>query len=199
MNHNCKIPKLDEDQKRIWTENGLERLRYEYDLDKNSVVYDIGACEGTFLKEIYKRFNCNIVAYEPVKKHYDNIIELFSNKIKIFSYAVGSSDRTVLIDKDSETLTATQTNELYEIKYVDINKIIKSEIDLMKINIEGGEYELLRAIKPSKLKIINNLQIQFHIIDNNSTNERLKIHEKLRKTHKLTYEYPFCWENWELI
>jgi len=49
------------------------------------------------------------------------------------------------------------------------------------------------------IPIFKNLQIQFHdfIIDN--ANERMEnIQTQLAKTHKITYQYKFVWENWEI-
>ena len=69
---------------------------------------------------------------------------------------------------------------------------------MIKINIEGGEYEVLEALLESgMISIFKNLQIQFHdfIIDNAS--ERMEnIQVQLAKTHKITYQYKFVWENW---
>ena len=194
--------KLDPEQKRIWTEQGLERLRYEYDLNEDSVVYDIGACEGTFLKEIWDRYHCHIVAFEPLKKHYEYLCKKTENftKIDVFNLAIGGINKEILIEKDSENLRLAKNKNSEKIVIISINRLLEENfnIDLMKINIEGSEYELLKAIKPSKLKLIKNLQVQFHIISENSVQDRLDIHKKLSKTHELTYEYPFCWENWRL-
>ena len=74
-----------------------------------------------------------------------------------------------------------------------------TKIDLIKINIEGGEYELLeQIIKSGWVNKIANLQIQFHdfVPDADSKMDRIK--EDLRKTHSLTYEYVYVWENWTI-
>jgi hypothetical protein len=79
---------------------------------------------------------------------------------------------------------------------------IKSEeiknIDLIKINIEGGEYDLLDFILENNLQTqINNFQIQFHKMFDDCEIRRNNIREKLSETHTLTYDYTFVWENWE--
>ena len=74
------------------------------------------------------------------------------------------------------------------------------QIDLMKINIEGGEYELLEEILSSGwVHNIKNLQIQFHDFFPEAKGRMEAIQEKLSFTHELTYQYPFVWENWQLI
>lgn len=194
-------PQLNPEQKRIWTEKGLERLRYEYDLNEDSVVYDIGACEGTFFKEIFRRYGCYIQAYEPIHEHYNNLAIYNNAKIKIFNNAVGKEYKKAKVRWLDENLCPIKSNlkAIREtIEYLSINDIVSNQIDLMKINIEGGEYELLEAITEDNLKLISNLQVQFHVLNDDSGYMRNKIHKKLKKTHKLTYEYPFCWENWRL-
>ena len=68
----------------------------------------------------------------------------------------------------------------------------------MKINIEGGEYDLLEHFLESGfIKNINNIQIQFHDFIPNAEERMKKIQYELEKTHSLTYQYPFVWENWQ--
>ena len=71
-------------------------------------------------------------------------------------------------------------------------------IDLMKINIEGEEFNLLpRLLDSSLVQICRNLQIQFHDFVENSEILRKNMRSELEKTHHMTYDY-FIWENWEL-
>ncbi len=72
-------------------------------------------------------------------------------------------------------------------------------VDLMKLNIEGAEFDLLDRLIAKKLhKKVTDIQIQFHKIDDKSEERRNKIREKLSKTHDCTWNYPFVWENWKL-
>jgi hypothetical protein len=67
----------------------------------------------------------------------------------------------------------------------------------MKINIEGGEYELLpRMIESGIIDKIKLLQIQFHEISEDSLSQMNKIREKLKSTHNQVFAYPFVWECW---
>ena len=70
----------------------------------------------------------------------------------------------------------------------------------MKINIEGAEYELLtRLIEVGLVKNIKNIQIQFHNFSCDSRVHMEEIQRVLGQTHRLTYQYEFVWENWELV
>ena len=69
----------------------------------------------------------------------------------------------------------------------------------MKINIEGGEFDLLDQLIKSKLVTrIDNIQVQFHNFFDNSKDRREGIRKQLKQTHYLTYDYYFVWENWKL-
>ena len=73
------------------------------------------------------------------------------------------------------------------------------KIDLMKINIEGSEYELLEhLIESGCIKKITDIQVQFHNFVPNAPEKRSELHKKLSRTHYMTYNYPWIWENWRL-
>ena len=62
-------------------------------------------------------------------------------------------------------------------------------IKLMKVNIEGGEYELLpRLIESGFIKRIRNIQIQFHEIDPESEISMEKICRDLTTPHSPFYQ-----------
>ena len=88
-----------------------------------------------------------------------------------------------------------------EYKCVDIKPYLKGEVALMKMNIEGCEYQLLKHIIESDLiKNIKYLQVQFHLIDNVDTDSLYKeISDSLTKTHSLEWRYPFVWESWKRL
>ena len=72
------------------------------------------------------------------------------------------------------------------------------KIDLIKINIEGGEYDLLdHILEIGFVENIENLQIQFHNFVENSDSRMETIQTKLSQTHKPTYQYKYVWENWK--
>ena len=72
------------------------------------------------------------------------------------------------------------------------------KIDLMKINIEGAEYDLLDdLIETGTVKHIDNLLIQFHDFFPEAKSRMDKIHEHLKQTHESTFCHEFVWEGWK--
>lgn len=121
-------------------------------------------------------------------------------------YNYGILDKTetkkISLDKNGSSIYKNGKNNL-EIKVIDILEWWEKEniqkIDLIKINIEGGEYSLLkRMIDTGLVKKCENIQVQFHKFIPNAIELRTEIRTLLSKTHTLTYDYPFVWENWQI-
>ena len=102
---------------------------------------------------------------------------------------------------DDNEASIYHEDNLIEIDCIDLKSFIKDlnidNVDLVKINIEGAEYPLLKdLIDNGIVSIFDNLQIQFHMIDNYEE-EYGYILEGLSKTHSITWKYPYIWENWK--
>jgi FkbM family methyltransferase len=183
--------------------NGDSTRRLDYKLTKDSIVYDIGGYVGEWAEAIDKRFGCHIEIFEPIKKYADLLATKFANNknIVIHNFGLGGKTerlRISLEDEASSVFKKSVDSELVQIKKVS-GQLYHDHIDLMKMNIEGGEFGLLNdLIKSGKITSIDNLQIQFHDFAPNAKSERQKLHRKLSLTHSLTYNYPFVWENWRL-
>ena len=173
-----------------------EEIRHEYPLDENSIVFDIGGYKGEWSKIIYDKYKCEIHCFEPA-------FRIDNPDIKVLPFGLGGYTRneTILVNKDKTGIIckAGQERIMYIIDVLEMIGDVKiKHIDLMKINIEGMEYELLeRLIEADWAKNITDIQVQFHHMKN-SDERMLKIQNELKKTHKLTYQYRYVWENWRL-
>jgi FkbM family methyltransferase len=202
------IKYFDENALNKWfKDNGDESHRINYNLNKDSLVFDLGGYIGDWSKKISDKYDCHIYVFEPVLKYFTILENKFkdNNKIKNYCFGLSNDNIETEIAHDGASSSVYLTNGHKEkIKLVSFEDFLKKEnigcIDLIKINIEGGEYELLEFIlKNNHHKKIKNLQIQFHKMFDSSEERRDEIRKKLSKTHKLTYDYTFVWENWELI
>ena len=193
--------------KRWFGDNGDITHRVNYNLNQDSIVFDLGGYIGEWSDTIQQKYNSKIYIFEPVFKHFSELEKKFGHKenIKIYNFGLSNEtyDTEIIHDGASSSLYL-QEGEKEKIKLINFEEFIKSEnienIDLIKINIEGGEYELLDSILESNLQTqINNFQIQFHKMFDDCEMRRNNIREKLSKTHRITYDYTFVWENWEKI
>lgn len=201
-----KIFPSDRDrQYRRWlASGGDDRYRFTYPLTTDSIVLDIGGYMGQWASDIYSRYLCRVHIAEPVPAFADVIRTRFKHNPHIFvhQFALGASDRKeqISIGADSSSTFLAAGNRV-EIEFRDIKGFIATsnlnQVDLLKVNCEGGEYELLeRMIECDLHEGITDLQIQFHEIENHSRHRRAAIQHALSKTHNLTYDFPFLWENW---
>lgn len=177
-------------------------------LDNNSVIFDLGGYEGQWASDIFGKYACTIFVFEPYKEHANNIIERFAknDKIKVFDFGLAQETFTAKLSSSDNSSSMFITNadnfvEIQLVKAIDFfNEHNIAQIDLIKINIEGGEYDLLEhLIKTGFIKNIKNIKVQFHdFIIENAKEKMNNIQAKLAITHKLIYQYEFVWEHWEL-
>ena len=188
-------------------DRGDKTLRLNYNLNNESVVFDLGGYEGQWASDIFAKYACHIYIFEPFSLYAENIKQRFAlnPKIKVFDYGIAGSNHTAQLNINGDSSSTFQPGQTFaEIKLVSFKDFFLDHsidvIDLMKINIEGGEYDILDYLLTSGLiRKIKNIQVQFHDFVPDAESRMLSIQQKLTLTHKLTYQYLFVWENWTLI
>jgi FkbM family methyltransferase len=184
--------------------DGDERLRLDYDLDANSIVFDLGGYEGQWASDINAMYGSRVLIFEPMPSYASNIKRRFAHnrKLEVFTFGLSDHDYHAELSEDlASSSLFKKTERMVKIELKDAADFIKQQhidrIDLMKINIEGGEYDVLdRLIETGLIDKITDLQVQFHDFAPNSDKHMAKIQAALRKTHYPTYQYPYVWENW---
>ena len=141
-------------------------------ISNNSIILDIGANVGDVSDVLIKTYDPKIYCYEPNIVCYKHMVSRFKNnpKIKIFNFAVSNfTGKTFLyfhekaknisefnqrssLKKEKDGL---DINKKIEVNCVDIKNILDqhNKIDLIKIDIEGSEYEIMPEIIKNKDKI----------------------------------------------
>ena len=211
-NHVCEPPppaleSLMQSSYKKWVKDSGEAKRYDYPLTPDSIVMDVGGYIGDFAHNIHTAYGCYLYIYEPVERFVSILKNRFkdSPKIEICPHALGAETKetTINISSDAtslhnESLNNTQTESISIKNIVDVvGEISKTDIDLLKINIEGSEYGLLeKCVTANILPRFKNIQIQFHTFVDGAYSRRNSIRKALEKTHTPTYDYPFIWENW---
>jgi len=200
--------KLQSKRCQPWFEaNGDQTLRLNYDLNENSIVFDLGGYKGEFASDIYCKYSSTIYVFEPILDFFNIIQSKFSNspKVKVFHFGLSDKNEKLKISLTDNSSSVYINSDQFEviqlssiIDFINDNNITK--VDLIKINIEGGEYEVLEALLANNMiSIFTNIQVQFHdFIVDNAKDRMNNIQKELSKTHELTYKYEFVWENWKL-
>lgn len=205
------LPLSEKNKEKWYTDKSEKVLRYEYLLNKDSIVIDVGGYEGDFASELYSRYLSTIFVFEPVKKYVHHLNHRFSSNpsIKVIPKGLGAKNETLKIHVMDEASSYNRVETIHkkgveeDILIMDVvdffNNYKIEKVDLIKINIEGGEYDLLdRMIDMGYIEKCKNLQIQFHDFYPDFQKRYDYIKKELSKTHHLTYNYPFVWENWEI-
>ncbi|MGZ8983219.1 MAG: FkbM family methyltransferase [Methylotenera sp.] len=194
---------------RWFKDKGDENLRLEYPLTQESIVFDIGGYHGDFAAAIYERYRCKVYVFEPVPEFYQKCITRFlgNQKIVCLNYGLSSVDGWLdigLAENASSFASPYAKGDMQRVRVRSVVNCIRElgadQIDLMKINIEGGEFDVVPAIIESgDIEKIQYLQIQFHNFINDADNRRAMIRAKLTNTHAEMWNYDFVWESWKRI
>lgn len=187
---------LNEQSLQTWNKHECEKIRYQYDLKPEDTVVDLGAYKGEWANEIYRRYGCKIIVVEPTE-----YIRDFQHG-EIINKAASTYNGKMQFGGRAYYTSIMEPGD-HEYDCIDINPVIErnSPVALLKVNIEGSEYDVLNHIIDAGLhRIISNIQVQFHEIAGRPYEIWYKeIEKKLSLTHKKNWSYPFCWENWELL
>jgi FkbM family methyltransferase len=182
-------------------------LRLDYPLGPSSVVLDLGGYQGDWAAEISKRYDPVIHIFEPIESFAEGIRSRFQGNEKVFAHSFGlaaeNTHTEICVSRDASSTFVSQGSTKNAIELRDIAAVLKAlnvdRVDLIKINIEGGEYSVLRRlIDAGLISRCNNIQVQFHEFVKDAKALRLAIRSDLSRTHDLTYDFPFVWENWRL-
>jgi FkbM family methyltransferase len=181
----------------------------DFDLTEESIVFDVGGYNGDYAANILCRYLSTVHIFEVVPAYCRNMRHRFLRNPRIQVHEVGLAGRTreeSLFPAEAGSsifLDRTGVGERISIRLVQADEFIRSlrlgHIDLMKLNIEGGEYELLEhLLQAGWAERIQNICVQFHEETVPDASARMyAIQKTLARTHRLTFQFEFVWENWQ--
>lgn len=189
-------------------DKGDDTLRLNYPLNPQSIVFDVGGYHGDFAAAIHQKYNCSVYIFEPVPLFHEHCVARFrgNSKIICLNYGLSSVNRWLDITLAENASSFSLHNVNAPAQRVRVRSIVEcipelriDRIDLLKINIEGGEFEVIPALLDSNdIKIVRYLQVQFHNFIDTADKQRNKIRTRLEKTHIQMWNYEFIWESWKL-
>jgi FkbM family methyltransferase len=174
-------------------------------IKQDSQVVILGGYEGSSCLEILTRYNPRIIVFEPIEVWAQKIIELTAaskDKVQVVSKAVTSNGRDMhlflLGDATSEKQGSVPSEVLKvtSLSVREVCRLVSYKIDVLEVNIEGGEYEVLNELLDEDIQV-GTLLVQFHKIDEESEAKREEIRLKLRKRYEPIFNIPFIWERWD--
>lgn len=206
---------------KYWDQSIVSYTHEQYKLDdkwkipKDSVIIDIGAHIGGFTKRVAEMFpNTEIYAFEPEENNF-KLLEINMKGYKnvhLFNAAVvgyGGKYRIEILDHFNTGMHRVfkTTKKENIIKTYTINKvfsdIIKNKnVFLLKMDCEGGEWSIFRAMSKKNSIKINNIQAELHLDlcylnDKDKNVEAIDITKMrvimkdLLPTHRIKYQHNF--------
>lgn len=157
------------------TEDYQQKVAVE--IQPGNIVFDIGAHIGSF--SIYAANKGAIVyAFEPDKDNYLKLLAniKLNNYVKVitpFNYGIYSFTGELELDiasdnKGGHSLLTNNSNSKLSIPVKKLSKVLTelkiSNIDLMKIDIEGAEYEIFKNFDVQEISAINRIVGEYHLI-----------------------------------
>ncbi len=172
----------------------------------SDTVLDVGGYQGNWTSEMLSRYGCRSVIFEPVPEFAASIRRRFhsNDRVQVFEAGLAAQDTTVdmYLSQDGSSVFNRGSFPKTSVRMRDVTAVF-GELDLagiacMKINIEGGEFDLLDRMFTSDLhKRTRCFLIQFHDVSSDSASRRTTIQSRLAAAHRKVFDYPFVWERWD--
>ena len=160
-------------------DNGCDYERYGCYIKEGDVVLDLGANIGVFAHRAETRGASKVICFEPVTPTFNCLIKNKGPKTLIYKNAVGAKQGFTTFNIHTDyTHIGGGTSHIQDLMLNDrnivhservitigINEIFEgmdSKIDFMKMDIEGGEVDVLTAITDENLSSLRCLSAEFH-------------------------------------
>jgi FkbM family methyltransferase len=145
-----------------------EKNIYErfFEVEENDIVVDIGATIGEFVFSILDKKPKHCYAVEPLAIFFDTLRKNLEGKPVCFINKAISSEKYLEIywDTRKEIIEPLTFNE-----FINQNRLYK--IDFLKVDCEGGEYNVFTKNNIEFLKKVPKIVVEFHL-----SNKVLKEH-----------------------
>lgn len=143
---------------------------------KEPFIIDCGSNIGLSIIYFKTHFpDATIMGFEPDPKIFKILKENVSKFQNIVLYNKALSDEKGILNFISEGGFSGRLNNeaagsnIIEVETDRLSSYIIRKVDLLKVDIEGAEYEVLKEIQP-KLQMIDKLFIEYHSISNKEQN-----------------------------
>ena len=197
-----KLSFFGKNLKTYLSQGGDKKFRYREGLQKNGTVLDVGAFEGEFA-EFHSKTADRVICFDTNPTAINQLKKRFAGKknVYIYDYGIGiKEEKGKIIGKGAgakiELFEGGQTI-IREVSTV-FKELDIENVSLLKINIEGGEFDLIKALKHTGLlKVIDEIHVQTHDFADSDLTKTLEMHRLLSKDFELYLSFPFVWDFWQ--
>jgi FkbM family methyltransferase len=148
--------------------------KYLYGKTFNTVV-DVGANIGLWTEYIKHTAKCQkVYSVEPNKDALKILKNTFGSDVVVVEKALSNKDGQIefFVDSNNSTVSSVAkinlADETYKVDCISFKSFIQQydikKIDLLKVDIETGEYDLLGSMTDSDLGMIDNILMEYHLM-----------------------------------
>lgn len=151
-------------------------------LPPNPVVIDVGGFIGDFALYAMKRLNARrVIVCEPAPRNWALLLKNIANngyqdRIEPVNKAVTANGENVMMNIDAPdefqsmvSAHATSDQPLSVVPGISLGQLLREyaveSVDLLKIDVEGGEYAILEGTPSDVLSRIRNIVFEYHDIE----------------------------------
>jgi FkbM family methyltransferase len=191
---------------RFYADNMFHGYVEGMDINASAIILDLGTYKGYTTKLLSDLYKCKIYTFEPMLPFYHEAVLACTAHPNIlllphglgkgnfdFSMNIAGDSTSMFAKVDPSTAHKCSVRDFFEF----INEHNINDIDLLHINIEGGEYDLLDYIFSKDFhKHIRHLIVQFHYPSTENDTKIKGYFAMLEKTHMCNYNYNYVWTKW---
>jgi len=189
---------------RFAADNFARQLNTLPPLGAEAVVLDFGAYKGEFIERVLTQTKAKVVAFEAHPGFAKTLADQYQGnpRVTVHGFALGSSDDQARISESGDASSLKASGGGLHVEIMALERFLKDinplpRVDLMKVNIEGGEYDLLPALANAGVLLrIQEMHIQFHLFKRGDLESYATIKDQITQTHEKTFSYPYVWEGW---
>ncbi len=186
-------------------DDGVQRLNDLSFLRDGDTVLDFGGFRGEWTAAALRQAKVSAHIFEPHPGFASALKTRFARQenVHVHDCALGRANGTMtLSDAGDASSSVAEADRGFDVQVIDARDFFDAhdlhDVALAKINIEGGEYDLLPALTGSgTIAAIARLHVQFHLFAPEFEARREAVRAGLRDTHDCLWEYPFVWEAWQ--
>ncbi len=144
-------------------------------LDNLNVVIDIGANVGLFTKYMLHKNAKRVFCFEPNKLAFECLSKNYKNNgsVSLNNLAVSTNNDKLRLYLDlNNTLVSSakrNTSDFYDVDSITLKQILEKNnidvVDLIKIDIEGMEYDLVEHMDDEIFDKVNSFIIEYHDVE----------------------------------